>query len=169
MPLNAPSPLSAFQMGQARGRANSPVTGIGLAIQNIVDDARKKGLLQSQSQFQTEGAKDLFKFKQENTPARKVFSFGDTGEGGTPGLTEVGEVGEKDVVRNAPGSDDSDPFGLKAIANLIDSEGGIDSLFDTGGKGNKEEDAAALKLLKDNNLDATPGNIEEAKRQLKGR
>jgi len=59
MPLNAPSPMEAFQMGQSRGTANSPVTGIGLAIQNIVDDARKKGLLAAQSQFQTEGADAL--------------------------------------------------------------------------------------------------------------
>jgi len=56
MPINAPSPLESFQMGKEGGRANSPITGIGLAIQNIVDDARKKGLLKAQSQFQMEGA-----------------------------------------------------------------------------------------------------------------
>ncbi len=55
MPL-APSPMESFGIGQSIGQANSPVTGIGMAIQNIVDDARKKGLLAAQSQFQTAGA-----------------------------------------------------------------------------------------------------------------
>ena len=64
MALNTLGPLAAFGVGQQIGKSNSPITGIGLAIQNVVDDARKKGLLQAQSQFQTEGADILAKRKE---------------------------------------------------------------------------------------------------------
>ena len=47
---------SAFDIGKEIGAARSPVNGLGQAIRNIMDTARKKGLLQAQSQFQTEGA-----------------------------------------------------------------------------------------------------------------
>ena len=49
-----PGAMEAFQLGQAGGIANSPVTGIGIAIKRVVDDAQKKGLLRAQSQFQGE-------------------------------------------------------------------------------------------------------------------
>ena len=55
MPL-APNPMESFAMGQSIGKANSPVTGIGLAIQNVVDDARKRGLLKAEQDFKTQGA-----------------------------------------------------------------------------------------------------------------
>jgi len=59
MPLNAPSPLAAFQMGQARGSANSPVSSLGQAIKNVVEDARKRGLLQMEQDIKTQGAVDV--------------------------------------------------------------------------------------------------------------
>ena len=50
------NPMDAFKQGQMRGSVNSPVSGIGAAIKGILADARSKGLLQAQSQFQTAGA-----------------------------------------------------------------------------------------------------------------
>ena len=62
------SPLEAFGIGQSMAAGASPVTGIGLAIKNIVEDARKKGLLQAQSRYQAEGS-DLTNIAKETREA----------------------------------------------------------------------------------------------------
>ena len=56
MTLGLGGPLAAFQMGQTAGEASSPVSGLGEAIRNILDTARKGGLLQTQSAAQSAGA-----------------------------------------------------------------------------------------------------------------
>jgi len=55
----APDPMQSFQIGQSIGKANSPVSGLGQAITNIVEDARKRGLLQMEQDVKTQGAIDV--------------------------------------------------------------------------------------------------------------
>lgn len=69
MPLSL-DPLAAFQTGQVIGQANSPVTGIGMAIKNIVEDARQKGLLQAQSTYQAMGSDVAARAKESREEAR---------------------------------------------------------------------------------------------------
>lgn len=57
MAIDAPSPLESFNFGQARGSAEG--SAIGVAIENIVEDARKKGLLQFESDLGTQSAIDV--------------------------------------------------------------------------------------------------------------
>jgi hypothetical protein len=47
------NPMDTFRLG---GQVNSPAYGIGNAIRGVLDTARKRGLLQAQSQYQSEGA-----------------------------------------------------------------------------------------------------------------
>lgn len=63
-------PMQGFQIGQAIGSARSPVTELGQTVKNIVENARKKGLLEAQSQFQTAGANQNAILKEGREEAR---------------------------------------------------------------------------------------------------
>ena len=126
MPINAPSPMEAFAMGQARGTANSPITGIGMAIQNIVDDARKKGLLKAQSQYQTEGSNqnEIFKENRETErgylPKKTIFA----------GATE-----KEDRVFNEPANVDISQQPrppVDAFQSLLDMKAKLDAAKNSG-------------------------------------
>lgn len=56
MPLGFGGAMNAFQMGQETGAGTSPVTGLGQAIRNILDNARQKGLLETKQNLETRGA-----------------------------------------------------------------------------------------------------------------
>ena len=77
-------PFSAFQVGQQIGQARSPVSALGTAVRNILDDARKRGLFQAQSQAQFEqgSALDLLKRSREEAERdlpQDVLVLGDQG------------------------------------------------------------------------------------------
>jgi len=158
MPINAPSPMEAFAMGQARGTANSPITGIGMAIQNIVDDARKKGLLKAQSQYQTEGSNQLDILKTEREEANLLKPKETIFAGATP---------EQDRTITAPRGTD-----VKSLPKEDDSAALLASIFGGGasiGTPNKKEvvtndelSVKAAKFLEDNGQSATPANIQTA-------
>ncbi len=116
-----------FNARQAHAGATS-VSGIGGAIRGILEDAKKKGLLQAQSDIQTQAAKDLFKFKQENTPERNVLQIQD-GK-----LVNLGTAGAEDKVF-AEKSDSLGGLGslgaLMALANSDDPEGFINAIQGT--------------------------------------
>jgi hypothetical protein len=67
----APSPLDAFNVGQSIGRANSPVTGIGMAIKNVLENAQKRGLLKAQSQFQAGASNQVNILKEGREEAKR--------------------------------------------------------------------------------------------------
>ena len=158
MPINTASPLEAFTMGQDIGRANSPITGIGTAIQNIVDDARKKGLLKAQSQYQTEGSNqlDILKTEREEAnllkPKETIFA---------------GATAEQDRTITAPRGTD-----VKALPQEDSTSALLASIFGGGasiGTPNKKEvvtndelSVKAAKFLEDNGQSATPANIQTA-------
>ena len=119
--MPAPSVMESFQLGQAGGVASSPVTGIGIAIKRVVEDAQKKGLLQAQSQFQGESSDQVNQLKEgRETERGKVFQ--DTI---IPGATEA-----QDRTISAPASttvqSPQKPDSTAALAEAIKSALGGD-------------------------------------------
>jgi hypothetical protein len=95
MPLG-PDPFQAFQIGSQIGKVNSPVSGLGDAIRGILDDARKKGLLQAQSQFQGEASNQVNILKEGRAEERL----------GLPKTTIfAGPGGERETVDTTRGTD----------------------------------------------------------------
>lgn len=173
MPLNAPSPLEAFQMGTARGAANSPVTGIGLAIENVVKQANAKGLLRAQSQFQSEGADRNAILKEGRAEERLDLPkpTSTIGVGGT--VTPIKIDGEDPTARHEFIKEPSKPFNL---LEMLMGGGQLEDLLKDagiGGEGGNQnivnEETAAIEALKAAGADVTPANIAEAIRQLKGK
>jgi len=64
------NPMDYFQAGLAGGRARSPVSGVGGAIRGILDNARKKGLLETQMMGNLATAVGTEAFKQRGLQER---------------------------------------------------------------------------------------------------
>lgn len=153
----APDPMQAFQMGQARAKANSPITGIGLAIQNIVDDARKKGLLQAQSLYQAQGTNVSNILKEERAATRPKTTKIVSPESGEVINTITG-TGDEDV-KIAPAAD---PF-KQLMADMFGSSLKKNATSDTGIQdivpgADASLDVKASEFLKANGKPDTPAN-----------
>jgi len=92
------NPLQFFNVGEQIGRVNSPAAGPGQMIRGILEQARKKGLIEAQSGAQLGQAKDLAVFKKGLEPTTKNVRVIDrSGNVGKPV-----EVGATDVIKNQP-------------------------------------------------------------------
>lgn len=87
-------PMAGFQIGREIGRVNSPVSGLGDAIRNILDNARKRGLIQDNAIYQGQEAMALAKYKNTLDPkntTRGAYSVSPTGVA-TPVLDPAGKT-----------------------------------------------------------------------------
>ena len=145
MPL-APNPMEAFTMGQSIGKANSPVTGIGLAIQNVVDDARKRGLLKAESIYGAQ-ATDSTNVLKENREEARLTIPKDT--------IFAGKTAEEDRTITAPRGSD-----VKSAPAEDATAAAIREVFSTSGGSSPTLDIKASAFLKSNNAQDTPANRE---------
>jgi hypothetical protein len=138
------------------------VTGIGIAIKRIVEDAQKKGLLRAQSQFQAEGS-NLVNIAKEGREATRG------AEDVTTKFIGADPTEDREITHPRAQTPKTLPKEEKTLATQILE---LRELGDLGGEGSLgegivAEETAAINLLKELGLEATPGNVAEAKRQLK--
>lgn len=81
------NPFEAFNVGQQIGATNSPASGIGSVIRNVLQQAQKTGLINAQSVAQGAQAESLAQFKAglepETVPVAYIDTDGKLVEAGT--------------------------------------------------------------------------------------
>ena len=150
------NPLQFFNVGQQIGAVNSPASGPGQLIRNVLQQAQKKGLLQAQSEAQLGTAKGLHQFKVDNPigpQTKPVKTLVQDGQGGFV-LQDIGEVPSNTAFPRTPTVED--PATIELRRKILDQFGGNApqssvtpninaSVIPLGGRPSEEEAQAAQK------------------------
>lgn len=155
--------MSAFQVGREIGKVNSPVSGIGDAIRNILDNARKRGLLQDQSIYQAQGsiqadaAKRTAEEAERNLPQDVTFVGASPAQDRTISTTRGGAENVKTLPAVAENTlQTASRMAAELEASKKASNAATFPTDDTGGTLAER----AGKFLQDNGARITPANIQ---------
>ena len=99
MAIGAGNAMGAFEAGVAGGKVGSPAYGVGNAIRGMLDQARKKGLMQEQAQGNLMSSMGSSIMKQEQANRKTTTSLYDAEGNFLKDLSHL--EGNKPIVQNA--------------------------------------------------------------------
>lgn len=143
------NPLQYFNVGSQIGQMNSPASGPGQMIRNLLQQAQKKGLLQEQSQAQLSQGTQLAEFKAGLEPTEKHVRILDrSGELGDPI-----PIGINTEIKSQPAA---------GMGDFFDFQGdGLKTRFDP-------EDVKIRRILEGLGAPATPANVRAYREKYGG-